>query len=60
MNGIHDLGGMHGFGAVVVERDEPVFHAGWEKRVFGAAAWRLSSSHTAFSGSYAVVGRSAV
>lgn len=37
VNGIHDLGGMHGFGAVVVERDEPVFHANWEKRVFGAA-----------------------
>jgi nitrile hydratase len=36
MNGIHDLGGMHGFGAIVVERDEPVFHAAWEKRVFGA------------------------
>ena len=33
MDGIHDLGGMHGFGAVVVERDEPVFHARWEGRV---------------------------
>ncbi|HEX6547744.1 MAG TPA: SH3-like domain-containing protein [Candidatus Dormibacteraeota bacterium] len=30
MNGIHDMGGMHGFGAVVVEKDEPVFHARWE------------------------------
>ncbi len=27
MDGIHDLGGMHGFGPVRVERDEPVFHA---------------------------------
>jgi nitrile hydratase len=35
MNGIHDLGGMHGFGRVVVERDEPVFHARWEGRVLG-------------------------
>ncbi|HEX2681105.1 MAG TPA: nitrile hydratase subunit beta, partial [Candidatus Dormibacteraeota bacterium] len=30
MNGVHDMGGMHGFGPVVVERDEPVFHAEWE------------------------------
>ncbi len=27
------MGGMHGFGAVVVERDEAVFHARWEARV---------------------------
>ena len=31
MDGIHDLGGKQGFGAVVVERDEPVFHAPWER-----------------------------
>ena len=35
MNGIHDMGGMHGFGAVEVEADEPVFHRRWESRVFG-------------------------
>lgn len=35
MNGIHDMGGMHGFGRVVVEPNEPVFHADWEKRVLG-------------------------
>ena len=34
MNGIHDLGGMDGFGPVVPERDEPVFHEGWERHVF--------------------------
>ena len=33
MNGIHDMGGMHGFGPVVVEANEPVFHADWEGRV---------------------------
>lgn len=33
MNGVHDLGGMHGFGPVVPEADEPVFHAEWERRV---------------------------
>lgn len=35
MDGIHDLGGMSGFGAVEVERDEPVFHERWESRAFG-------------------------
>lgn len=35
MNGIHDLGGMDGFGAVDVETNEPVFHASWERTVFG-------------------------
>ena len=33
MNGVHDLGGMHGFGKVESEPDEPVFHAPWESRV---------------------------
>ena len=34
MNGAADMGGMHGFGPVVPERDEPVFHADWEKKAF--------------------------
>ena len=29
MDGIHDMGGMHGFGRVEPEADEPVFHAPW-------------------------------
>src|SRR5262245_58259046 len=37
VNGIHDMGGMHGFGPIVQEVDEPVFHATWEKRVLGMA-----------------------
>jgi len=44
MNGVHDLGGMHGFGPVVAEPDEPVFHAAWQRRAFGLTlamgAWR--------------------
>ena len=32
MDGIHDMGGMHGFGRVEPEKDEPVFHAAWEGR----------------------------
>jgi len=34
MNGAHDLGGMHGFGQVEIEKNEPVFHFPWEKRAF--------------------------
>jgi len=34
MNGVHDLGGMHGMGPIVREDNEPVFHHGWERRVF--------------------------
>ena len=34
MNGMHDMGGMHGFGPVVREENEPVFHHEWEGRVF--------------------------
>src|SRR5579863_10365478 len=32
MDGIHDMGGMHGFGKVEPEENEPVFHAAWEGR----------------------------
>ena len=35
MNGIHDMGGMHGFGPIEIEEDEPVFHHPWEGRVYG-------------------------
>ena len=34
MNGVHDMGGMHGFGAIEREDNEPVFHYAWERRVF--------------------------
>ncbi len=36
MNGVHDLGGMHGLGRVDVEANEPVFHNPWEKAIFGS------------------------
>ena len=38
MNGIHDMGGMDGFGPVVPEPNEPVFHAPWEARMFALAS----------------------
>ena len=34
MNGVHDMGGMHGLGPIVTEADEPVFHARWEARAY--------------------------
>jgi nitrile hydratase subunit beta len=33
MNGVHDMGGMHGFGPIEREENEPVFHADWEGHV---------------------------
>ena len=33
MNGVHDMGGMDGFGKVEPEPNEPMFHADWESRV---------------------------
>jgi nitrile hydratase len=44
MNGVHDMGGMHGMGPIQPEPHEPVFHARWEGRVFAMVramgAWR--------------------
>lgn len=34
MNGVHDMGGMHGMGPVQHEAHEPVFHEDWEGRVY--------------------------
>lgn len=34
MDGVHDLGGMHGFGAIPTG-DDASFHADWERLVFG-------------------------
>ena len=54
MNGPHDLGGQMGFGPVAPERDEPFFHAEWEKRALGVTlcagamgAWTLDESRHA-------------
>jgi len=44
MNGIHDMGGMHGMGPIQHEDHEPVFHHAWEGRVYAITralgAWR--------------------
>jgi len=54
MNGIHDMGGMHGFGTVVPEPDEPAFHSDWEGRVLAlnramgyARLWSIDESRAA-------------
>jgi nitrile hydratase subunit beta len=42
VNGVHDMGGMQGFGRVEAEANEPVFHTRWEARVLAmnrAAGW---------------------
>ena len=48
MDGIHDMGGMDGFGKVEPEAHEPVFHERWEGRVLamsrvmgGAGIWNI-------------------
>ena len=35
MNGVHDMGGAQGFGSVLMEPNEPVFHAEWERQAMG-------------------------
>jgi len=51
MNGVHDMGGMDGFGKVEIEPNEPPFHERWEGRVLAlqramgyAGAWHIDDS----------------
>ena len=43
MDGVHDLGGMEGFGAVDVDPDEPAFRQEWEARTFAVAGAALTA-----------------
>jgi nitrile hydratase beta subunit len=54
MNGVHDMGGMDGFGKVEVEQNEPPFHEKWEGRVLAmqramgyAGAWHIDDGRYA-------------
>ena len=54
MNGVHDMGGQHGFGPVEPEADEPVFHADWERTAFAltlamgaTGTWNLDAARFA-------------
>ncbi len=43
MSRINDLGGLHGFGPLAIETDEPPFHHEWEARVFAINRFMLRS-----------------
>jgi nitrile hydratase beta subunit len=52
--GAHDMGGVHGYGKVRPEPDEPVFHAEWERRAFALTlamgmpgGWNIDMSRAA-------------
>jgi nitrile hydratase beta subunit len=54
MDGVHDMGGMDGFGKVEPESNEPVFHHPWEGRVLAMSralgvfrAWTIDTSRYA-------------
>ena len=54
MNGVHDMGGLHGFGPVQLEPHEPLFHAPWERRALGltlamgaTGQWNIDQSRSA-------------
>ena len=54
MDGIHDMGGMDGFGRIEPEPNEPVFHSRWEGRVLAmqramgfAGAWHIDHARYA-------------
>lgn len=54
MNGVHDMGGQQGMGPIQYEKDEPVFHATWEGRVYAMTRamrswgkWNLDASRHA-------------
>jgi nitrile hydratase len=54
MDGVHDMGGMDGFGKVEPEPNEPTFHAPWEGRVMAMSramaaigAWNIDQSRFA-------------
>ena len=50
MNGVHDMGGQQDMGPVEYEKNEPVFHAPWEGRIYALnraiRAWRKWSLDT--------------
>jgi len=54
MNGVHDMGGMQGFGPIAAEANEPVFHERWEARALALTLavgawgrWTLDASRFA-------------
>jgi nitrile hydratase beta subunit len=50
MNGVHDMGGMQGFGPIRPEKTEPVFHARWEGRM--QAIWSALGTWRKWNGDF--------
>lgn len=46
MDGIHDMGGMQGFGSVAIDPDEPVFREEWHSRAFAMGVMSMGVSGT--------------
>ncbi|MYA86724.1 MAG: nitrile hydratase subunit beta [Acidimicrobiaceae bacterium] len=46
MDGIHDMGGMQGWGTVAIDPDEPVFREPWHGRAFAMGAMSMGLSGT--------------
>ena len=46
MDGIHDMGGMQGFGSVAIDPDEPVFRKEWHSRAFAIGIMSMGVSGT--------------
>ena len=54
MNGVHDMGGMQGYGPVRPEVNEPIFHADWERSAMGltvlmggSGQWNIDQARSA-------------
>lgn len=54
MNNLHDMGGQQGYGPIPIEKNEPVFHSGWEARAMAVTLamgawgrWTLDESRHA-------------
>jgi len=45
MNGVHDMGGMHGLGPIKTVSDDVVFHEEWEGRTLALARVLLAGMH---------------
>ncbi|MFC5262200.1 nitrile hydratase subunit beta [Kribbella qitaiheensis] len=46
MDGIHDMGGTHGWGTVAIQPDEPVFEEQWHARTFALGLASMGASGT--------------
>jgi len=54
MNGVHDMGGMQGYGPVQREGNEPIFHEAWERQAMGltvlmggSGPWNIDQARSA-------------